>query len=123
MTEVEKLYELAGVEKKVMCEWTCKGSETCSLNCEHYGSVQLYYPPFTAEKQIELLAFIGLRYGFEMIDNEAMDFMLSTTMFSNKKLNCTGYGYGFDEAIANLTNNLWEWLPEDYKKQIREILK
>ena len=50
MTEVEKLYELAGVEKI--------GSQYANNISKHLIS----YPPFTAEKQIEIVKFLLKKY-------------------------------------------------------------
>ena len=57
MNEIEKLYDNANIKKKRMCEWTCRGNEFCSTNCEHYESSKEFYP-FTAEKQLELIKWL-----------------------------------------------------------------
>lgn len=121
MNEIEKLYGNAGANQIcdtfvnwMKCEWKTRQCE----DCEHF-----VYPPFTAEKQLEITKLIGSRYGLKFIVNEAMDYMLSTDLFNDDKFNIQGYGYGFDEAIANLINNLWQDLTEEERKQIKNILE
>lgn len=119
MSEITKLYENAGTKKDRMCEWTCKGSELCSPNCEHYGSMQLHYPPFTAEKQIEICKFLlkaehsisyyfyENRYGF-VIDDKQDDCIEAEK---------------FKTVLAMIVNNLWQDLTLEEKQQIKEILE
>lgn len=133
MNEVEKMYENAKVEQKRMCEWTCKDSEVCNILCEHYESTQLYYPPFTAEKQLELIKWlarkdyrscaesllISIRDGYNYLSvGITTDFgsecFYEDFAFDNKQ---------FDEAIAGLINKLWKKLTEEERKQIKEILE
>ena len=64
MSEVEKMYENANIEQDRICEWVCKDSELCNANCEHYEGTQIYYPPFTAEKQLSLIKLIANRKGY-----------------------------------------------------------
>lgn len=128
MTEIEKLYENIKINKigKRNCT-TCE-----YLDCQNYCFISennkctkfnYEYPPFTAEKQLEITKLIGSRYGLKFIVNDAMDYMLSTDLFNDDKFNIQGYGYGFDEAIANLINNLWQSLTDTEKEQIKEVLK
>ena len=114
MTDIEKMFENAGFIKKQCKDYSC-------TVCKQYNNCEKY-PPFTAEKQIEITKLIGSRYGLKFIVNEAMDYMLSTDLFNDDKFNIQGYGYGYDEAIANLTNNLWQDLDDKEKEEIRGIL-
>ena len=45
MNEVTKLYKNAGIKK----DW----------NSTPYGGIEEYYPPFTAEKQIRIIEWLG----------------------------------------------------------------
>ena len=106
-TEISKMFENANIKQDRMCEWTCKDSEICNLNCKHYGSMQLYYPPFTAEKQLKIIEwFISCRWwlNLKLLDKKS-DFSLN-----------------FDEKLAKLVNWLWEILDETEKEEIRNIL-
>lgn len=99
MSEISKLYENVGFE------------------------VEMGYPPFTAKKQLRLTTFIGLRYGFQMLKNESFDYMIATGIYVKFEHEYKGYSYSYDEAIANLVNNLWQDLTEKERKQIKEILE
>lgn len=114
MNEIERMYENANV-KPVRDGLDCF---TCTAECNN-GK----YPEFTAEKQLEITKFIGLRYGFQMLKNEAFDYIIATKLFVKYELEHKGYGYGYDEAIANLVNNLWQDLTPEEKKRIKEILE
>ncbi|MBO5928379.1 MAG: hypothetical protein J6Q32_05980 [Clostridia bacterium] len=126
MSEITKLYEKAGIKQERMCEWTCKGSKYCSTSCEHYESTQLYYPPFTAEKQLELIkwlctedddfiSIIAIDYGRWKINYNFED-LKSEEVKGRSDLN-------FENALANLINNLWQSLTEEEKQQVKGILE
>jgi hypothetical protein len=122
MNEVEKMYENAEIEQR------CNIYSTF-YDCAKYphekceDCIEWEYPPFTAEKQLRLTTFIGLHYGFQMLKNEAFDYIIATKIFVKYELEYQGYGYGYDEAIANLVNNLWQDLTEEERKQIKNILE
>ncbi len=107
MTEIEKMFENANIKQDRMCEWTCKDSETCNLNCKHYGSMQLCYPPFTAEKQLKIIEwFISNSWWLNLKSlDKRFDFSLD-----------------FDEKLAKLVNRLWESFDKQEKEEIRKIL-
>ena len=107
MSEIEKLYKNAMIANIGYDAWDAKD----------------IYPPFTAEKQLSITKLIGLRYGLKFIINEGMDYMLSTDLYNNNNFDKQGYGYGYDEAIANLVNNLWQNLTPKEQQQIKEILE
>lgn len=60
MTEVEKLYELAGIEKKLYCD-ICKAQEHALGLCAE-TKCDIFYSPFTAEKQIEIIKLLSNKY-------------------------------------------------------------
>ena len=124
LAEIEKLYELAGVEKERMCEWTCKGSECCSTLCEHYESTKEYYPPFTAEKQLEIIKLLSnLTIKIVRFDN---CFYVGTKFEHCKEYDGCFAGcekIEFTEALAGLINNLWQDLTKIEQEEIRKILK
>ena len=117
MTEIEKMCENVGVEKKRMCEWTCKGNEFCSTNCEHYESTKEFYPPLTAEKQIELIKWLMINikdYQYDVEDNKFWFYIDDCRETKYRE---------FDEALAELINLYWQDLTEQEKEEIRRILE
>ena len=111
MSEVEKMYENAGIEPEYV-----EGE-----NLMEYSYGTLRYPPFTAEKQIELIKwlcqktyrnYIHIRYERDI---------------NNWKIECNMVGIrefgNFDECFAGLINNLWQDLTEQERTEIAEILR
>ena len=125
MNEIEKLYELVGINKKCID----KRYEKCTGVC--YDCVHFQYPPFTAEKQLSLLQVLAriesadyFQFFFYEIKQE---WIFRLNMLT--ELSCeSAYIYesrnkNFDECIAGLINIIWQDLTEEECKQIREILK
>lgn len=105
INNIAKLYELAGVDSV--------GFNTYTLEDE--------YPPFTAEKQIEIIKFlIGKHASFDIFKNyEQKDLYMvhyECRYFPKQYL-------PFGEALAESINYLWQSLTEKEKEQIKEILK
>ena len=128
MNEIKKLYENAEVEKKTVrgCydyynelgidiwhENDCKNKD-CNT-CEANKSIQKY-PPFTAEKQLELIKLFSNR---ELYINYQEDKYYIFTM----NIGGSAYGESLDKALARYINNLWQSLTEEEKQQIKEILE
>lgn len=147
MSEIEKLMQNAGIEPNIedCCKlvdkyWenedlagiyvcfdhymkaVCPHNQECTDECKNAYDKTIY-PEFTAEKQLELIKFIGLHYGFQMLKNEAFDYIIATKIFVKYELEYKGYGYGCDEAIANLVNNLWQDLTNTEKAEIKRVLE
>ena len=59
MSEITKLYENAGVKKLLYCD-ICKAQEHALGLCAE-TKCEPFYPPFTAEKQIELIKWLGTK--------------------------------------------------------------
>lgn len=117
MTEIEKMYENANIKQDRMCEWTCKDSETCNLNCEHYGSMQLYYPPFTAEKQILLIQWLLDKTDLYLHRHKTdFTYSIASGNFAVNKYK------DFKESIAEFINDIWKVLTDQEKEEIRRIL-
>lgn len=108
MTEVEKLYSLAGVD----------------FGYNNFG-VPNIQPPFTAEKQLQLIEFMLKKYGEETIGFELWK-------DSSYHVMChLGYD-GFENyadsntlggAIAGLITLYWQDLTSAEQNEIQEILK
>lgn len=108
MSEVEKMYENAGIEHEGL-EWVCQNPDHCTyqnlsiipencLGCEYFKKERIY-PPFTAEKQLELIKWIAC----------------------NKINECKNIDFG--EILAELINSFWQSLTEEEKQQVKEILE
>ena len=98
MSEIEKLYKNAGFIQKQCKDYSCI---VCNKNkdCDKY-------PPFTAEKQLELLCFL-INFGVE-ITMQKCNIPIKLENIAN---NLTG-----------ITNEIWQDLTEQEKAEIRKIL-
>ncbi|WP_405316463.1 hypothetical protein [Faecalibacillus faecis] len=120
MNEVEKMYENAGVEKEIIpcpakyygydCTRNNWDDEDCS--CDIDG-----YPPFTAEKQLELIKWLA-RKGLIQINYSSHQ----CYQFNSFRIG-GDYKTDISEALASHCNNLWQDLTEEERKQIKEILE
>ena len=109
MNEVEKMYENAEPDRNcnLYKHFTeCPMKHTQCEDCENF-----VYPPFTAEKQLELIKLIANRKGYP--DYEYFGKLFDDYIQLRE----------FDEALARLVNNLWQDLTEEERKQIRGILE
>jgi len=117
MNEITKLYENANVEKHLVyfeCHIGRSSMRCCPVSSDERDKEcsscffrdkmkEVYeYPPFTAEKQLELIKWLSDTIGNFYYDIE------------------TG---SFEETLAKLINKLWEDLTEKQKQQIKEILE
>ena len=98
MSEIIKLYENAGFTKKQCKDYSCI---VCDKNkdCDKY-------PPFTAEKLINLVMFLINKGDFD-IKKGSVDITFES----------------FTSCIAGLINNLWQDLTEEEKASIKNILE
>jgi hypothetical protein len=90
MSEIEKMMQNANIEK----HW----------NSTPYGGVEEHYPPFTVEKQIEIVKMI----------------LFSTWWLNLKRLQ---FSEKFDEGLAQMINELWQDLTPEEKQQVKGILE
>ena len=103
MSEIEKMMQNANVKK----HW----------NSTPYGGVEEHYPPFTAEKQLELIKWL-IKYDELHADFNDNEYGFSTLNYSGK------YKKDFAEALASVINReLWQDLTEEEKQQVKGILK
>ena len=77
------------------------------------------YPPFTAEKQLELIKWLAdtdnyIKEICRMIDTRK--YFIETICENISMAN------NFEEALAGLINKLWQDLTDEERKQIKEIL-
>lgn len=116
MSEISKLYENAGIKpiKQGYCDWDSDCpypdiiNDGCGDECPYWKyEDKAKYPPFTAEKQIELVCFL-INRGVELSFN-----------CEQGKINTQAIQRG----LAGLINSLWQDLTEAEKVQIKEILE
>ena len=136
MNEITKLYENAGIEKEVIkgCyEYYAEngGIDIYTVNdcknkdcntCKADKSIK-EYPPFTAEKQIELIKLL--------MKQEDFSWTVAQQGKDTKYVFYVGYEYGsgdfkeFTEALAGIINDLWamQYLTIEEKQQVKGILE
>lgn len=115
MNEIEKIMQNAGANQIcdtfanwMQCEWKTRQCE----DCEHF-----VYPPFTAEKQLELIKWLGIRDEFNFYQNKAT----KDWVFYDHEKEATHYN--FELGLASWVNYLWQDLTDEERKQIKEILE
>ena len=112
MSEIEKMYSNAGFETEIV--------PCYSLNCEYF-EVDKGYPPFTAEKQIELIKFLLKNYeGIDISKKiNRFNFLVDNATF----IGCHHNDKSFEESLAGVINKLWAGMSEEEKQQVKEILE
>ena len=146
---IQRLYELAGVEKlveqryhgsiygtienciKMAHKWSkesgIKIKNLTVLNDENICFDKVYYPPFTVEKQLELIKFVGkLKENNEIGIEYQKDNSLWCTCLRDtydECLNIWAHHKHFDQALASLILQLWNDLTEEQIENIKEILQ
>ena len=112
MNEVEKMYENCNIKpkQKGYCDWDSNcpyPHHKCNDECPYWKYEDIAkYPPFTAEKLINLVMFLINKGDFD-IKKGSVDITFES----------------FTSCIAGLINNLWQDLTDVEKKQIKEILE
>lgn len=112
MTEVEKLYENAGIYPD------CRARE-CGLDycANSSGCGYAVYPDFTAEKQIELIKWLSKR---RLLNITFCENKNTYQLFNNK---CTGsFCSDLATAVATLVQCELDFCTEEEKEEIRNIL-
>lgn len=90
MNEVEKMYRNCNIKKYRLLDRDNK--------------LKWVYPPFTAEKQLELIKWLIVHSFHICLEDELIV-------------------SAFEDSLANLINNLWQYLTEEERKQIKNILE
>lgn len=99
--EIEKMYENADILKRKLCT---SEMSICTMLCETCSDYTYSYPPFTAEKQLEIVKMI----------------LFSTWWMNLKRLQ---FSEKFDEGLAQMISELWQDLTEEEKQQVKGILE
>ena len=124
MNEIENMYKNAGFIKKQCKDYSCIVCDK-NNNCEKY-------PPFTAEKQLELIKWLAKKdYGDYTssisitITDDRCYFSAGEKpkYFANEVLYDSNRFTDFEQSLSNLINCLWQDLTEEEKQQIKEILE
>lgn len=117
MNEVEKMYENAGIKKLLYCD-ICKAQEHALGLCAEI-KCEPFYPPFTAEKQLELIKWLCdtdyyITEFCRLIDTREYYIETDYKHFQSSS---------FEETLAGLINNLWQDLTDADKAEIKNILE
>lgn len=124
MNEIEKMYENAGVNKIFKyyeCSYGTSSIQICPIPlgdcigmCDRKSIWE--YPPFTAEKQIELIKFLA---GF-LIHIKNIGGQINISIGDSY---VSYYAENLSVAIALCINSKWKNLTSEEKQQIKEILE
>lgn len=110
-TEIEKMYENAGIGLVANVKFP--------TNDVNYS---ISFPPFTLEKQLELIKLLGSIRDYTVeIDKCKVYFVACREAGSNNKH--WGSHNIFEEALAEVVNDVWKDLTEEEKEQVRSVLK
>ena len=128
--EIIKLYENARIEKELAyfeCNRGRSSMRCCPVSSDERDKEcsscffrdkmkEVYeYPPFTAEKQLEIMKFLLKKAVYYDVKDDKYWFYYEE---------CESAGYKpFDEAIAHFINKLWADMLDEEKQQIKEILE
>ena len=117
---IQKLYEVAGVVKQTV---TCSSCIYFGVKCQNLPC-PIDYPPFTAEKQLELIKWLAHKAHNGLLINKHITDGGASMVFDNLGYESTPAGsfISFEECLANLINNVWINLTEEERTQIKEIL-
>lgn len=130
MSEIEKMYENCNIKPKQegYCDWDsdCPYPDIINSGCGDECPYWKYedetkYPPFTAEKQLELIKWLTKNDKFHCLEIEFFikekDYKISTYQ------KASNFNEDFTETLASLINNLWQDLTEEEKQQVKGILE
>ena len=107
MSEVEKMYENAGIKK---------------IELDYPDNFEPFYPDFTAEKQLELIKWLSTK---ELkIRTNKQPYAVYVGVLGNDNTCFYGcQGLYLEQTLAELINHLWQDLTDAEKQQIKNILE
>ncbi|MBQ1769102.1 MAG: hypothetical protein IIZ99_00160 [Turicibacter sp.] len=123
MSEIEKMYENCNIKPKQegYCGWDSDcpyPHHKCNDECPYWKHEDIAkYPPFTPEKQLELIKWLGEKDYTVRIDFNENEWGIATEKYS---------GYFQDDlsdALASIINTTWQDLTEEEKQQVKGILE
>lgn len=133
MSEIEKMYKNAGVKTdRIVCY---RGFDNCiynDFNCHCHNEkpckdAAKIYPPFTAERQLELIKLLQRKNGYKFSfsstnDNSEYLFFAHKDNTPVQDLIVAG-DKCYEEALAGFINTLWQDLTEQERTEIKRILE
>lgn len=108
MSEIEKMYENAGIGKLLYCD-ICKAQEHALGLCAE-TKCEPFYPPFTAEKQLKILC---------LIVNNKHSVTFNNPLLKGDELTLEK----IQENLAWAINRIWQDLTPEEKQQVKGILE
>ena len=130
MSEIEKLYQNAGIEKKEKgycdCDYmNCPNPdiEPCGKECCYWVDKGIDYPPFTAEKQIELIQFLSIDRIVTIFYEDLQIYISVCPNNPHDDRQICECGASWVEVLARVINSYWLLFSEEERKQIKEILE
>ena len=140
MSEVEKMYENAGVKKLLYCD-ICNAQEHALGLCAE-TKCEPFYPQFSAEKQIAILIFILNKFGdigfqkmYSITGNDEStrkDFIKCLCDCEHETWDSRPVDFYYQkgasgdtlkESLAGLINYLWQDLTAKERTEITDILR
>lgn len=109
---IQKLYKLAGIEETPQ-ETISQGKFPMRVN-------YLGCPPFTAEKQLELIKLISSEFTVRINSNKDSTFIM---LMQSAKTFLWASDDKFEQALAKLVCELWEYLKKEAKEEIKRMLE
>ena len=107
MSEIEKMYKNCGIEIPIAILKNFKDD-----NGEIFTR-----PPFTAEKQLEIIKWLTNKFSFFAIEFNFNEWSSSNGLISGF------YKKSLEESIADYINSLWQYLADTEKSEIKRILE
>lgn len=124
---IQKLYEIAGVDKQPQgyCDFQYGAScpydnQNCDTTCPYWVDEEPTYPPFTAEKQLELIKWIT-----KVNEDSYLEIGKNTYDYYSFYFGYLRWTDTFEQGLCGLILRLWEEdkLTDDQKQEIKEILE
>lgn len=123
ITAIEEIYKAYGVDKQRVIDcctteeyFECEDKHNC-VNCDK--CIHFEYPPFTAEKQLELLKLVSNYKVFELVKQNKY-----SSWFMCASIGCDDYhearDIDFTQALAKLVIALKDKLDHNKVKEILE---
>lgn len=126
MSEISKLYENAGIKSFKTCEFCTQKSVDClkeNISNKTCGLSSDIYPPFTAEKQLELIKYFSNNYNIGINKDNNIFRLLFLDKDGIHNFYTSGVGFAEQLALFVISRYKNEILTEEERKQIKEILE
>lgn len=120
---IEKLYELAGIEKEFVCNCSSENLRICKATKE-YCSYSKFEYTFTDTKQLELIKWIFFNKHEQYL--HFFDVFLSYChglKFETKEEKRKFVDSEYPQRLAKLVCELWEDLTPEQREEVRGILQ